>query len=136
MLSCFLIAKFDNGLYHFQYITNFQFDTNVFNLSYCFGIDGLSILFIFLSSLLIFLTILFIWQDSLFKEYCLSLLIIEIFLYLIFTTLDLLIFYVFFEAILIPMYLVIGIWGSRQRKIRAVYLFFLYNLCGYILILL
>jgi len=135
VLSCLLVAGFDNNLYHFQYITNFQFDTNVFNLSYCFGLDGLSIIFIFLSSLLIFLTILFIWQDSLFKEYCLSLLIIELFLYFIFSTLDLFIFYVFFEAILIPMYLVIGIWGSRQRKIRAVYLFFFYTLCGSILML-
>jgi NADH:ubiquinone oxidoreductase subunit 4 (subunit M) len=81
VLSCLLVAGFDNNLYHFQYITNFQFDTNVFNLSYCFGLDGLSIIFIFLSSLLIFLTILFIWQDSLFKEYCLSLLIIELFFY-------------------------------------------------------
>jgi NADH-quinone oxidoreductase subunit M len=135
VLSCLLMAKFDDNLYHYQYLTTYEFDTNIFNISFSFGLDGLSVIFIFLSSLLIFLTILFIWQDSFFKEYCLSLLIIEIFLYLIFSTLDLFIFYVFFEAILIPMYLVIGIWGSRQRKIRAVYLFFFYTLCGSIFML-
>ena len=44
-------------------------------------------------------------------------------------------FYVFFEAILIPMFVIIGFWGSRERKIRAVYLFFFYTLCGSILML-
>jgi len=92
--------------------------------------------FFFLSSLLIFLCILFIWNDLLFKEYAISFLVIELFLLIIFSILDLFLFYVFFEAILIPMYLTIGVWGSRQRKIRAVYLFFFYTLFGSIFMLL
>ena len=54
----------------------------------------------------------------------------ELILILVFTCLDLFFFYIFFEAVLIPMFLVIGIWGSRQRKVRAAYLFFLYTLLG------
>jgi proton-translocating NADH-quinone oxidoreductase chain M len=55
---------------------------------------------------------------------------------IIFSVLDLFLFYIFFEAVLIPMYLIIGVWGSRERKIRAVYLFFYYTLCGSVLMLL
>ena len=84
---------------------------------------------------MIFLCILFIWNDRLFKEYALNLLLVELFLLIIFSVLDLFLFYVFFEAILIPMYLIIGVWGSRERKIRAVYLFFFYTLGGSILML-
>lgn len=61
--------------------------------------------------------------------------LIELFLLIIFSTLDLFVFYVFFEAILVPMFLIIGVHGSRERKIRAVYLFFFYTLCGSILML-
>jgi len=70
-----------------------------------------------------------------FKEYSINLLLIELFLLIIFSVLDLMLFYIFFEAILIPMYLIIGVWGSRERKIRAVYLFFFYTLCGSLLML-
>lgn len=61
--------------------------------------------------------------------------LIELFLLIIFSTLDLFVFYIFFEAILVPMFLIIGVHGSRERKIRAVYLFFFYTLCGSILML-
>ncbi|HND46287.1 MAG TPA: NADH-quinone oxidoreductase subunit M, partial [Chitinophagales bacterium] len=98
-------------------------------------LDGLSTSFLFLSCLLIFLCVLFIWDELAFREYAINLLLIGLFLALIFTVEDLLLFYVFFEAILIPMYLVIGIWGSRERKIRAVYLFFFYTLWGSLLTL-
>lgn len=106
-----------------------------FLYSYSFGLDGLSISFLFLSCLLIFLCILFIWDEIKFKEYAINLLLIGLFLALIFTVEDLLLFYIFFEAILIPMYLIIGVWGSRERKIRAVYLFFFYTLWGSLLTL-
>ena len=136
LLSSILIIQFDNNLYHFQNLTSYQIDFNLLNIVFSFGLDGISLFFFFLSSLLIFLCILFIWEDILFKEYALNLLLIELFLLIIFSVLDLLLFYTFFEAILIPMYLMIGIWGSRERKIRAVYLFFFYTLCGSILMLL
>jgi len=60
----------------------------------------------------------------------------EFFLIGVFSILDLLLFYIFFESILIPMYLIVGVWGSRERKIRAAYFFFLYTLLGSVLMLL
>ena len=136
ILSSFLIVQFDNNLYHFQNVITYELGSNYLSFVYSFGLDGISLFFFFLSSLLIFLCILFIWNDPLFKEYAITLLVIELFLLIIFSILDLFLFYVFFEAILIPMYLTIGVWGSRQRKIRAVYLFFFYTLCGSIFMLL
>ena len=135
VLSTLLLSQFDNNIYYFQNVITYTIGSKFLNLVYSFGLDGISIFFFFLSSLLIFLCILFIWNDSLFKEYSINLLLIELFLLIIFSVLDLFIFYIFFEAILIPMYLMIGIWGSRERKIRAVYLFFFYTLCGSIMML-
>ncbi len=59
----------------------------------------------------------------------------EFFLIGVFSILDLLLFYIFFESVLIPMYLIVGVWGSRERKIRAAYFFFLYTLLGSVLML-
>lgn len=70
------------------------------------------------------------------KEFLIAFLILEFFLIGVFSILDLLLFYIFFESVLIPMYLIVGIWGSRERKIRAAYFFFLYTLLGSVLMLL
>jgi proton-translocating NADH-quinone oxidoreductase chain M len=105
------------------------------NLTFSFGLDGISIFFFVLTSLLIFLCILFIWNERLLKEYVLNLLLIELLLLLVFSVLDVFLFYIFFEAILIPMFILVGIWGSRERKIRAVYLLFFYTLFGSLLML-
>lgn len=135
ILSSYILSKFDTNIYYFQELTTYKFDSQFLNFSYSFGLDGISIYFFFLSSLLIFLCILFIWNENNFKEYVINLLLIELFLLIIFSVLDLILFYIFFEAILIPMFLIIGVWGSRERKIRAVYLFFFYTLCGSLLML-
>ena len=135
ILSSILLISFDSNTYYFQHLYTSSIGSNYLNLVYSFGLDNISIFFFVLSSLLIFCCILFIWNDPLFKEYVLNLLLIELFLLIIFSVLDLFLFYIFFEAILIPMYLLIGIWGSRERKIRAVYLFFFYTLCGSIMML-
>lgn len=135
LLSIFILLEFDTNSYYFQEVVNYTIDSKWINFCYSFGLDGISVHFFFLSSLLVFLCILFIWNENNFKEYVLNLLIIELFLLIIFSVLDLILFYIFFEAILIPMYLIIGIWGSRERKIRAVYLFFFYTLCGSLLML-
>jgi hypothetical protein len=79
---------------------------------------------------------LFIWNESLLKEYAIVLTFLNLLLLLVFSVLDVLFFYIFFEAILIPMYLMIGLWGSRERKVRAVYLFFFYTLIGSLCMLL
>jgi len=135
ILSCLLLNGFDSNLYFFQYYVTYNLGSDLLNMVYSFGLDNISVFFFVLSSLLIFVCILFIWNDKLFKEYGIALLVIELFLLVIFSVLDLFLFYIFFEAILIPMYLLIGIWGSRERKIRAVYLFFFYTLCGSIMLL-
>ena len=135
ILSCLLLNGFDSNLYFFQYYVTYSFGSDILNMNYSFGLDNISIFFFVLSSLLVFICILFIWNDKFFKEYVITLLVIELFLLIIFSVLDLFLFYIFFEAILIPMYLLIGIWGSRERKIRAVYLFFFYTLCGSIMLL-
>jgi NADH:ubiquinone oxidoreductase subunit 4 (subunit M) len=127
-VSTQILALFDPNISYFQSIVTYSIGSNFLNLNYSFGFDGISIFFFYLSALLIFSCILFVWNDPLFKQYALNLLVIELFLLIIFSVLDLLLFYVFFEAILIPMFLMIGIWGSRERKIRAVYLFFFYSI--------
>lgn len=135
ILACLLLLFFNSDLYYFQHIVVYGIDTSLLNLSFSFGLDGISIFFFVLSSFLIFLCTLFVWNTHLLKEYYIALNLISILLLLIFSCLDLLAFYVFFEAILIPMYLLIGFWGSRERKIRAVYLFFFYTLVGSLLML-
>jgi proton-translocating NADH-quinone oxidoreductase chain M len=135
ILSCLLLILFNSDLYYFQHIVTYKSDSNLLNLSFSFGLDGISIYFFVLSSFLIFLCTAFVWKSRLLKEYYISLNLISLLLLLIFSCLDLLAFYVFFEAILIPMYLLVGLWGSRERKIRAVYLFFFYTLVGSLLML-
>ncbi len=78
------------------------------------------------------------WKNIMFnvKGFVLLFLFLEIFLLLIFSVLDLVLFYIFFESVLIPMFLIIGIWGSRERKIKASYFFFIYTLLGSLVMLL
>jgi len=114
-----------------SFLNNFSF----FDIKFYFALDGLSILFFLLSSFLIFLCIIFIQNEKYLKEYIILLFTIQFMLLIIFSTLDLFFFYVFFEALLIPMYLIIGLWGSRERKIRAAYLLFFYTICGSLLFL-
>jgi len=109
------------GLDGFVYFQNFP---------YAVSIDGMSALFLFLTVFLIFLSIVFVFCEEKFVEICFYLFLIQFFLITVFTTTNVLYFYIFFEAILIPMYLLIVVGGSRERKIRASYLFFYYTLCG------
>ena len=134
-LSCCLLAEFDCNSYYFSNVVTYSVGSELMNFKFSFGLDGISLFFFILTSLLIFLCILFIWNETRFKEYALNLLLIEFLLLLVFSVLDVFLFYVFFEAILIPMFVLIGIWGSRERKIRAVYLLFFYTLFGSLLML-
>jgi len=136
LYSIKLLLLFDCGFYYFQYIARFSFAFESFNLQLAFGLDGISLFFFILCSFLILLSILFIFDDKYFKFYLVNLLSIELLLLLVFSILDILFFYIFFEAILIPMYFVIGLWGSRERKSWAAYLLFFYTLCGSLLFLL
>lgn len=129
-MSLEILYSFDLKNYYFQHIVIYKFDVLQFNISYCFGIDGISLSFILLTTFLTLLCMLFMWEDNMIKEYGIILLIIELCLIIIFSVLDILLFYIFFEAILIPMFLLIGFFGSRERKIRAAYLLFFYTIIG------
>lgn len=135
LLSTFIFINFDSNINYFQHTLKFNVGSLFFNLDFSFGLDGISIFFFLLTTLLIFLCILFIWNENFLKEYVICLLLVEFLLLLVFSVLDLLLFYIFFEAILIPMYILIGIWGSRERKLRAVYLLVYYTLFGSVLML-
>jgi NADH-quinone oxidoreductase subunit M len=128
LISCFFLLYFDFNTSSYQHVVEYNLSLNNINFLISFGIDGVSIFFIVLSTLLIFICFVFIWKEKLIKEFVLTLLLLELLLIAVFCSLDILFFYITFEAILIPMYLMIGLWGSRERKIRAIYLFFFYTL--------
>ena len=137
LISLFLWVFFNKSIGSFQYVNCFVW-LPFENINFIIGVDGISLFFILLTTLLIFLCFLISWNSvSLnLKEYLLSFLILEFFLIVVFCFLDLMVFYIFFESILIPMYFIIGIWGSRERKMRAAFFFFIYTLFSSVLMLL
>ena len=137
LLSLFVWVFFNKSVGSFQFVNKF-FWIPIFNLNFPIGIDGISIFFLLLTTLLIPICLLTSWETIKvdLKKYLVAFLVMEFFLIGVFCVLDLLLFYIFFESVLIPMFLIIGIWGSRERKIRASYFFFLYTLLGSVLMLL
>ena len=137
ILSLFLWVWFNASLGQFQFLFKWTWVSNL-NLNFTVGVDGVSLFFVLLTTLLIFLCLLVSWNTvkQNLKLYLISFLLLEFFLIGVFCVLDLLLFYIFFESVLIPMYLIIGFWGSRERKIRAAFYFFLYTLLGSVLMLL
>ena len=136
VISLFLWLLFDNTSSKFQFVQYLGWSSEL-NIYCTLGIDGISLFFILLTSLLFPLCILHSWViKTRVKEYMIAFLIMESLLFLVFSVLDLLLFYVFFESILIPMFIIIGIWGSRERKVRAAYMLFLYTLLGSVFMLL
>lgn len=135
-LSSLLWVQFDSFVFKFQFINKIIL-FNFLNVNFLIGIDGVSLLFILLTTLIFPICILFSWNNIniFFKEYIILLLLMESFLIVTFSALDLLMFYVFFESVLIPIFLIIGIWGPRRRRIRASYLLFFYTLFGSVLML-
>jgi len=121
----------------YQFVEKF-FSVPYSNMHIYLGIDGISLFFVLLTTFLIPICLLASW-DSIkihIREYSIAFLFLESVLICVFTVLDVLFFYIFFEAVLIPMFLIVGIWGSRERKIRAAYQFFVYTLIGSVLMLL
>jgi proton-translocating NADH-quinone oxidoreductase chain M len=134
--SSLLFVLFNSNQSNFQFLTRFFcLDVAYLNIDFSFGLDGISIYFFFLTAFLSFLCLIFIWEEPNFKFYSLLLLSLELLLLLTFSVLNLLLFYLFFECILIPIYLIIGVWGSREKKIRASYLLFFYTVCCSLLML-
>jgi NADH:ubiquinone oxidoreductase subunit 4 (subunit M) len=137
IISLYLWAAFDNSTAKFQFVECYEW-IGLSNINFYLGIDGISLFFVILTTLLIPICILASWEaiKTNIKEYMIAFLLLESFVIAVFCLLDLILFYVFFEAVLIPMFIIIGVYGSRERKIRAAYMFFLYTLLGSVLMLL
>ena len=134
--SLVLWAQFDRAEPGFQFQENLSWLPE-FGVSYRMGVDGISVLFVLLSTALTPICILASW-DAIkvrVREYMLAFLVLETMMVGMFATQDFLVFYMFFEGVLIPMYLIIGIWGG-PRRVYASIKFFLFTLTGSILMLL
>lgn len=137
LILLFIWGGFKKSVGTFQFVTKLLW-IPVMNLNVTLGVDGISLFFLLLTTLLIPLCILISWNSitANLKSYLIAFLLIEFLLIGVFCVLDLLMFYIFFESILIPMFLIIGVWGSRERKMLAAYYFFLYTLLGSVVMLL
>ena len=132
-LSIVLVAQFDPAQSGFQ----FQEDIAAFaGFHYRMGVDGISVLFVLLTAFLMPLCIIASWRsiENRLLEYMICFLVLETLMIGVFTALDLVLFYLFFEGGLIPMFLIIGVWGGK-RRVYAAYKFFLYTLLGSVLML-
>ena len=136
-ISIFLLFLFDKSTIYFQGLHEIQW-LNFFNINFIIGIDGISLFFILLTTFLFPICILssFNYIKFNFKFFYINFLIMESILLLVFSCLDIVFFYIFFESVLIPMYLILGFFGSRERKVVASYMFFIYTFVGSVLMLL
>ena len=134
VLSLAMWQTFDPANPDFQFVVNFAWIGDT--IGYRVGVDGISVLFVVLTALLMPFAILASWEvNDRVKEYMIVFLVLETLMIGVFTTLDLAMFYVFFEGTLVPMFLIIGIWGGAAR-IQASYKFFFYTFVGSVLMLL
>ncbi len=134
LISIPIWTGFDKGNPGFQFVENAAW---LGAIKYKMGVDGISMLFVILTTFLMPLCILASWEsvEERVKEYMIAFLVLETLMLGVFCALDLFLFYLFFEAVLIPMFLIIGIWGGK-RRIYASFKFFLYTLLGSVLMLL
>ncbi|MER8642095.1 NADH-quinone oxidoreductase subunit M [Mesorhizobium sp. M1252] len=135
IISLFIWAGFDNSQAGFQFVEKFAWLDS--GISYHMGVDGISMLFVILTTFLMPLCILASWEaiDKRVKAYMIAFLLLETLMIGVFCALDIVLFYVFFEAGLIPMFIIIGVWGGK-RRVYASFKFFLYTLAGSVLMLL
>jgi NADH-quinone oxidoreductase subunit M len=132
LFSLILLINFDSSNTDFQFVEERPW---IMGLTYKMGVDGISILFVMLTTFLMPLTIASCWDVKFrVKEYMIAFLLLETLMIGVFTALDMVLFYLFFEAGLIPMFLIIGIWGGKER-IYAAFKFFLYTFLGSVLML-
>tara|TARA_B100001013_G_scaffold139091_1_gene81974 strand:- start:71 stop:1573 length:1503 start_codon:yes stop_codon:yes gene_type:complete len=134
ILSIYIWILFDYSTSEFQFLEDREWLKGYVNFK--LGIDGISILFILLTALIIPICVLSVTATvkSRLKEFLVILLILETLMIGVFCSLDLVIFYLFFEGGLIPMFLIIGIWGG-SRKVYSAFKFFLFTLLGSVLML-
>ncbi len=137
-LSLLLWIEFNPHTAEFQFVEKARWVTiGGFSFTYHMGIDGISLFFILLSALLTLVSVIASWESITYrvKEYMLAFLVLETLMIGMFCALDFILFYLFFEGVLIPMFLIIGVWGG-PRRVYAAFKFFLYTLLGAVLMLL
>ncbi len=132
-LSVLLVASFDRSQTGFQFTEDAAWFSG---LHYHMGVDGISVLFVLLTAFLMPICVLASWRsiNKRVIEYMIAFLVLESLVIGVFCALDLLVFYLFFEGQLIPMFLIIGVWGGKNR-VYAAFKFFLYTLLGSVLML-
>jgi NADH-quinone oxidoreductase subunit M len=135
LLSVPLFTDFDKTTHRMQFAEKFSWISN-WNIYYFLGVDGISVLFILLSTLTAILCVLISWNSIKMKvkEFYIAILLTTSFMIGVFCSLDFFLFYIFWEAMLIPMFLIIGVWGGPNRVYAAIK-FFLYTLVGSLLML-
>jgi NADH-quinone oxidoreductase subunit M len=135
ILSLIMMVNFVPGEAGFQFVEKKEWFTDL-GISYHMGVDGISMFFVVLSAFLTPICILASWHsiEKRVKEYMIAFLILETLMIGTFCALDAILFYVFFEAVLIPMFIIIGVWGGT-RKVYSAFKFFLYTLLGSVLML-
>jgi len=135
ILSIVLWGEFDSSATQYQFVQEFN------NLSFChfhIGVDGISLYFVLLTTFITPICILSNWDSitSGIKYFVIAFLVLETLLIAVFVVLDLMLFYIFFESVLIPLFLIVGIWGGSDQRVRASFLLFLYTLAGSLFMLL
>lgn len=130
-----LLCSFDGATADFQFVEK-RVWFEQYGISYHMGVDGISVFFVLLSTFLMPLCVLASWKSvtNRVREYFIAFLLLETFMIGTFCALDAVLFYLFFEAVLIPMYIIIGIWGGA-RRVYSSFKFFLYTLLGSVLML-
>ena len=135
VLSLFIWVDFEVGTAAFQFEERFNW-LRGYRISYHMGVDGISMLFVILTAFLMPICVLASWESitKMVKEYMAAFLLLETMMIGMFCALDMVLFYVFFEGVLIPMFLIIGVWGGG-RRVYSAFKFFLYTLTGSVLLL-
>ncbi len=133
-LTVFLVFEFDAGQPGYQFVHQIDWLSSL-GINYKMGVDGLSVLFVLLTAFLMPICILASWGiTKRVADYMVAFLLLETLVIGVFCALDLVLFYIFFEGSLIPMFLIIGVWGG-QNRIYAAFKFFLYTFLGSVLML-
>jgi NADH-quinone oxidoreductase subunit M len=135
VLSLFLWLGFDSSSADFQFVEQRPWLPQL-GLNYHMGVDGISLWFVLLSTVLTPICVLASWEaiQSRVREYMIAFMVLETMMVGTFCALDLFLFYIFFEGVLIPMFLIIGVWGGA-RRVYSAFKFFLYTLLGSVLML-
>lgn len=136
LISLLLLRDFDLATANVQFVEKYSWIPD-YGISYFMGIDGLTLLLVLLTTFFTPICVLACWEDiqKMVREFMICLLFLETGMIGVFVSLDVFLFYVFWEVMLIPMYLLIGVWGNPARRIYAAVKFFIFTMFGSVLML-